>query len=135
MLSSLSRSYMCMPQGRKPTSDKPKPNPAAPFGQHSSIQSQIDWDSFEDVMKFLDDAPSTDPPGMYSLMENFGAPQYRTHAEDQEFKMMLPNINLVYLGMSVFVLLERSYIGRFWVRRPSQCASLLMPAPPNVPLF
>ena len=41
----------------------------------------------------------------------------RTAEERHLFKMILPNINLLYLGASVLVLMDRSYIGRFWCAR------------------
>ena len=42
----------------------------------------------------------------------------KTGEEDVEFQVMLPNINLLYLFCSVLVLLDRSYMSRFWVRAP-----------------
>lgn len=38
----------------------------------------------------------------------------RTPAELVEFKHMLSNVNLLYLGMSVLILLDLSYMSRFW---------------------
>ena len=44
-------------------------------------------------------------------------PQFeRSPAETEEFRHMLSNINLLYLGCSVLVLLDLSYLSRFWVR-------------------
>ena len=40
----------------------------------------------------------------------------RTPAEELEFKTMLREVNLLYLGMSVLILLDLSYQSRFWVR-------------------
>ena len=39
----------------------------------------------------------------------------RTPAEKVAFKHMLSNINLLYLGCHVLVLLDLSYMSRFWV--------------------
>jgi len=38
----------------------------------------------------------------------------RTDSERQAFKLMLKNVNLLFLGVSVFVLTDRSYLSRFW---------------------
>lgn len=38
----------------------------------------------------------------------------RTAAEKDEFKLMLPNINLLYLGTCVLILQDASYTTRFW---------------------
>ena len=38
--------------------------------------------------------------------------------EGREFKLMLKNINLIYLGAQVLCMIDRSYLGRFW----TQCA-------------
>ena len=40
----------------------------------------------------------------------------RTPAEKVNFQHMLSNINLLYLGCHVLVLLDLSYLSRFWVR-------------------
>ena len=40
----------------------------------------------------------------------------KTDGEDVEFQVMLPTINLLYLFYSVLVLLDLSYMSRFWVR-------------------
>jgi len=34
----------------------------------------------------------------------------------EEFKAMLPNINLIYIGCSVLVLADLSYVSRFWTQ-------------------
>ena len=39
----------------------------------------------------------------------------RTPAEKVNFQHMLSNINLLYLGCHVLVLLDLSYLSRFWV--------------------
>ena len=41
----------------------------------------------------------------------------RTPAEKVDFQHMLSNINLLYLGCHVLVLLDLSYLSRFWVCR------------------
>ena len=38
----------------------------------------------------------------------------RSAAEAREFKRMLANINFLYLGASVLILIDRTYMGRFW---------------------
>ena len=38
----------------------------------------------------------------------------RTAAQKVEFQRMLPNINLLYLGCRVLVLMDRTYMSRFW---------------------
>ena len=40
----------------------------------------------------------------------------RKHYETHEFRMSLPNINLLYIGCSVLILMDRTYIGRFWTQ-------------------
>ena len=40
----------------------------------------------------------------------------RTPAEKAAFAQQLPNINLLYIGCSVLIMLDRSYFSRFWVR-------------------
>ena len=40
----------------------------------------------------------------------------RTECEQQAFGYMLRNINLLYLGCSVLVLTDRSYLSRFWTQ-------------------
>jgi len=38
----------------------------------------------------------------------------RTPAEKAEFSLMLSNVNFLYLGCAVLILLDRSYLSRFW---------------------
>ena len=38
----------------------------------------------------------------------------RTPAELERFKWRLRNVNLLYLGSSVLVLVDMSYLSRFW---------------------
>ena len=40
----------------------------------------------------------------------------RTAAEKVLFKHMLVNINILYLGMGVLILLDLSYVSRFWTQ-------------------
>lgn len=54
------------------------------------------------------------------------APDTRTPEELNMFKRMLPNVNLLYLGCSVLILMDISYLSRFWVR--PQHALALPPA-------
>ena len=42
----------------------------------------------------------------------------RTAQEKVDFKRMLRNVNLLYLGCSVLILLDGTYLSRFWVRAP-----------------
>ena len=38
----------------------------------------------------------------------------RTLEEQQEFKIMLANVNMIYLGASVLIIMDISYQSRFW---------------------
>lgn len=38
----------------------------------------------------------------------------RTPEELDEFKVMLTRVNILYLGMPVLILLDLSYLSRFW---------------------
>ncbi len=40
----------------------------------------------------------------------------KTLSESAEFQEMLPNINLLYLTCSVLILMDRSYMNRFWTQ-------------------
>ena len=46
----------------------------------------------------------------------------RTDEEKAEFEMMLPNINLLYLGATVLVLMDLSYLSRFWTQFEAWCS-------------
>ena len=46
----------------------------------------------------------------------------RTEKEKAEFDMMLPNINLLYLGATVLVLMDLSYLSRFWTQFEAWCS-------------
>lgn len=39
----------------------------------------------------------------------------KTPAEKVQFDFMLENVNLLYLGLKVLILLDGSYVSRFWV--------------------
>ena len=39
----------------------------------------------------------------------------RTPTDKAEFQRMLANINMLYLGATVLIQLDRSYLQRFWV--------------------
>jgi hypothetical protein len=54
----------------------------------------------------------------------------RTPAEKTEFAQMLANINLLYLGCRVLVLMDRQYSGRFWTSFEVRAAWLPRAAPP-----
>ena len=42
----------------------------------------------------------------------------KSGSELVEFQVMLPNINLLYLFCDVLILLDLSYLSRFWYRIP-----------------
>jgi hypothetical protein len=45
-------------------------------------------------------------------------PQGERSATDlAAFKRMLPRINMLYLGCAVLLIVDNTYVGRFWVRR------------------
>ena len=44
----------------------------------------------------------------------------RTEAEKVAFGRMLNNINLLFLGASIFILLDMSYSSRFWTQVTSE---------------
>ena len=47
--------------------------------------------------------------------------------ERVEFGVMLPNINLLYLFLSVLILADLSYVSRFWVRPSSGSHTHVLP--------
>ena len=47
----------------------------------------------------------------------------RSKTEEREFSFMLPNINILYLGAECLLLVDISYVSRFWVRQ-LPCPSL-----------
>jgi len=51
------------------------------------------------------------PQSLSSDAEDFDA---RTESERQQFRLQLKNVNLLYLGVGVLVLTDRSYLSRFW---------------------
>jgi hypothetical protein len=59
----------------------------------------------------------------------------KTAAERVRFRWMLQSVNLLYLGCSVLILMDISYLSRFWVRRspasrhPSRLLLSSSPAP------
>ena len=66
-----------------------------------------------------------------------GKPDTRTPAQRVEFTWMLRNVNMLYLGCSVLILLDLSYISRFWTQFEAWLSMQLVsrdglqPAPPN----
>ena len=40
----------------------------------------------------------------------------RTTPQQSEFDAMLPHINLLYLGASVLILFDNTYMSRFWTQ-------------------
>lgn len=50
----------------------------------------------------------------------------RTPRETVEFQHMLAHVNLLYLGMSVLILLDLSYISRFWTQFECWCSMQLL---------
>jgi hypothetical protein len=51
----------------------------------------------------------------------------RTPEEQRAFMLMLVNINILYLGYSVLILADESYMGRFWTQA---CKTYLSDTPP-----
>ena len=47
----------------------------------------------------------------------------RTASETREFKLMLTNINFLYLGLRVFIMCDRTYLGRFWTQFEAVCGT------------
>ena len=39
----------------------------------------------------------------------------KSPAERVQFEFMLQNVNLLYLGLKVLILLDQTYVSRFWV--------------------
>ena len=101
--------------------------------------------SFEDVLSgtlatsycvcshrwMLSDRPDEDGTQLRAVKEHLGAnrhlkhvwfdawcmPQGKRSPEDEAgFRAMLANVNLLYLGMSVLILLDLSYLSRFWTQ-------------------
>jgi len=68
-------------------------------------------------------AESAAPTVVRSLSPDSPVPQNgaggtgaRTGGEEQTFTLMLRNVNLLYLGVSVLILTDRSYLSRFWTQ-------------------
>ena len=55
----------------------------------------------------------------------------RTPAEKVDFKMMLQNVNMLYLGVKVLILLDLSYLGRFWVGALPACPCMCSECSPH----
>ena len=55
----------------------------------------------------------------------------RSKEEDQEFKTMLPEIDKLYLGTSVLILLDLTYMSRFWTMYQTWLA-MVTPRPEGV---
>ena len=51
----------------------------------------------------------------------------RTPEEQRAFELMLVNINILYLGCSVLILADSSYMSRFWTQA-LQCTASTAPA-------
>ena len=87
----------------------PRPEPTAPFGHHSCRQ-----------LRHRHRATVKRPhrhllPPCRRSCSFWCMPQgERTPAEKVEFVHMLQNINVLYLSLSVLILLDLSYISRFW---------------------
>ena len=66
---------------------------------------------YAELMRYLKDRPGIELVWIdYSSM-----PQgKRTDEEKSEFKLMLPNINLIYLSAHVLIMMDSSYYSRFW---------------------
>ena len=50
---------------------------------------------------------------------------HKSEPERIEFEVMLPNINLLYLFCDVLILLDLTYMGRFWYVSPDRCSNTL----------
>ena len=65
------------------------------------------------LKRYLDDNPEIE----HIWFDFSSMPQKpRTPEEEDEFAEMLSNVNVVYLGMKVLVLLDMSYMSRFWTQ-------------------
>ena len=61
-------------------------------------------------------------------------PDPRSPAEKLRFKWMLQNVNMLYLGMRVLLLMDISFLSRFWTQvPPSPPLRLLTARPPHRP--
>ena len=56
------------------------------------------------------------PSSYWCMPQKHGMKRSQTPAEREEFKAMLPNVNLLYLFTQVLILMDLSYASRFWVR-------------------
>lgn len=56
------------------------------------------------------------PVLQYSCMPQGDDVESRTELEKVEFDVMLSNVNLLYLGCAVIILLDLSYLSRFWTQ-------------------
>ncbi|KOO34185.1 RNA helicase [Chrysochromulina tobinii] len=66
------------------------------------------------VQAYLLDHPEID--AVWFDFSSMPQGQKKTERESAEFKEMLPNINLLYLTCSVLILMDRSYMNRFWTQ-------------------
>lgn len=92
-------------------------NPRAPDSQGAQLRAiQGHLASHETIELVWYDWTSM-PQDMRTLEEReAGRPDTRTAGELLRFKHMLRSVNLLYLGCSVLVLCDMSYLSRFWVR-------------------
>ena len=66
------------------------------------------------VQAYLIDHPEID--AVWFDFSSMPQGRNKTLRESAEFKEMLPNINLLYLTCSVLILMDRSYMNRFWTQ-------------------
>jgi hypothetical protein len=66
-----------------------------------------------EVLSMLDREPSI----KYIFYDYCSMPQgEKTKQEKYEFNLLLPNINLLYIGCRILILMDRSYLSRFWTQ-------------------
>jgi hypothetical protein len=66
------------------------------------------------VQAYLDAHPEID--AVWFDFSSMPQGEKKTERESAEFKEMLPNINILYLTCSVLILMDRTYMSRFWTQ-------------------
>ena len=83
------------------------------LGVGKSSPPDEDGTQLEAIRAFLCDNPAV----QWVWFDYWCMPQgQRSAAENAEFKHMLTHANLLYLGCSVLILLDLSYVSRFWTQ-------------------
>jgi hypothetical protein len=76
-------------------------------------QPDEDGEQLQAIRKYLDDHPEV----KYVRFDYWCMPQgQRTPAEGAKFQWMLQNVNVLYVTMRVLILLDLSYVSRFWTQ-------------------